>query len=64
MTVAQVKTAMDDLVTALAAGDADSEDVKADTSSIKDSAVACAIAVADLVHGAGLGPNYQSISRS
>lgn len=64
MTVAQVKTAMDDLVTAINAGDADAADVKANTSSIKASAIACAIAVGDLLHKAGFGANYQSVKRT
>ena len=64
MTVAQVKTAMDDLVTAIAAGDVEASDVKANTNSIKASAIACAVAVADLVQDAGLCATLQSSHRS
>lgn len=63
MTVAQFKTNCDNLIAAIEAGDVTAANVKANTNSCKNSAIDCAIHLADLVNRAGLGAKYQSTLR-
>ena len=60
MTLAQAKTACDDLVTAIAASDIDEADIKANTSSCQPAVLALYKALSNMVAAAGLCPRAQT----